>query len=77
MDKYQTLGKVGKVGNIFGLILLLLNSGKVGKVLFFTGFENQWKCLILSPFMFLARNREEKQWILNGDVNVLPDIWES
>ena len=22
-------------------------------------FENQWKCLILSPFIFLARNREE------------------
>ena len=28
----QALGKVGKVGNIFGLILLLLNIGKVGKV---------------------------------------------
>ena len=32
MDKYQTLDKVVKVRNIFGLIVLLLNIGKVSKV---------------------------------------------
>ena len=32
MDKYQTLGKVSKVGGTFGIIWLLLRIGKVGKV---------------------------------------------
>ena len=32
MDKYHTLGKVGKVGGAFGIIPLLLRIGKVGKV---------------------------------------------
>ena len=32
MDNAQILGKVGKVGDNFGLIWLLYRTGKVGKI---------------------------------------------
>ena len=41
MDKIQTLGKVGKVGDTFGVILLLLRRGEVGKVEIYFSYNGQ------------------------------------